>query len=395
MQPLEAALRVACADVPGTIYLAVSGGRDSAALLQAAAASLPLARLCVLHADHGLHPDSASWCGVVRLQASSLGVRFRGTRLAVASSGSLEAAARAARYAWFAGQLSPGDVLLTAHHQRDQAETALLRLVQGRGAYGMPQERPLGGGVLRRPWLGVADVDIAAYAQGLRHVEDPSNASLGIDRNYLRHRLLPALTERWPDAEARLADVAARTRTQDVAARRLLAGVDPLPATWLDGDEAVAVQVLGWWLAGICGRVPASTLRAFVRRSYAPVQVRGGRLVAWDGQIYFAAQLPSSRPLISAHDCELPHGRLRVTAMQARSLEVRFGAAGVAWPHGARSEPVGEVLRRLGVAAWLRDRVPLVFADGVLVALADLHTAAQVHVDWKPTNASGNFLPPG
>lgn len=394
MQPLEAALCAACADVSGTIYLAVSGGRDSTALLHAAAASLPLARLCVVHADHGLHLDSADWCAAVEGQASALGVRFLATRLNVPASGSLEAAARAARYAWFAKLLRVDDVLLTAHHQRDQAETALLRLVQGRGVYGMPESRRLGAGVLRRPWLQITQTDIAAYAQQLCHVEDPSNESLGIDRNYLRHRLLPALVDRWPDAEVRLADVAARARVQDAAARRLLVDMDPLPATLLDDDEAVAVQVLAWWLARFSRRVPVSTLRAFLAHRPAPVQVQGGTLVEWAGHIYFAAHLGDSYPLTSEEDCSLPHGALRVTATHARRLEARFGAAGRVWPHGARPEPVGEVLRRLGVAAWMRDRVPLVFADDVLVAIADLRIAPPVDVCWQPMNASGNFVPP-
>lgn len=391
--PLEARLRAACADVSGTIYLAVSGGLDSTALLYAAAASQPVARLCVLHADHGLHPDSAEWCSSVERQASSLGVRFLSTRLDVPPSGSLEAAARAARYAWFAEQLAADDVLLTAHHQRDQAETALLRLVQGRGVYGMPQARPLGAGSLRRPWLQISQDDIAAYAKGLRHVEDPSNASLGIDRNYLRHRVLPVLTERWPDAQARLSGVAARALVQDAAARRLLEGVDPLPAAHLVGGDAVAVEVLGWWLARFSMRVPASTLRTFVQRRPAPAQVPGGRLVEWSEHVYFAAELAAGYALSSAQDCVLPHGTLRVADLQAKRLEARFGVAGVVWPHGPRPEPAGEVLRRLGVPAWLRDRVPLVFSDGALVAMADLCVAPAVDVAWLPANASGNFLP--
>lgn len=77
------------------------------------------------------------------------------------------------------GEPGRGQVLLTAQHLDDQAETLLFRLLRGAGLRGlaaMPASRPLGGGRLCRPLLGVSRAELEAYAQTHRldWVEDPS-----------------------------------------------------------------------------------------------------------------------------------------------------------------------------------------------------------------------------
>src|SRR5690606_34494615 len=94
----------------------------------------------------------------------------------------------------------------------------LLRLLRGAGAglAGMRALRPFGGGLLWRPLLDVArrELEDWARARSLRWIEDPSNASLRHDRNYLRHEILPRLAARWPQAPAALARSAAHLAAQ-------------------------------------------------------------------------------------------------------------------------------------------------------------------------------------
>src|SRR5690606_8289081 len=116
---------------------------------------------------------------------------------------SLETRARHARYEVFTSVLGDGDVLFQAHHQDDQLETLLYRLRRGsapRGLAGIPARRALGRGELRRPLLDFARGELLDYARraGLRWIEDESNADERFDRNFLRHRVLPLLEERWP-----------------------------------------------------------------------------------------------------------------------------------------------------------------------------------------------------
>ena len=106
------------------------------------------------------------------------------------------------------------EVLLTAQHRDDQAETLLFRLLRGagvRGLSGMPRQRPLGKGHLLRPLLDVTRAELEAYAaeHQLSWIEDPSNQDRQFSRNYLRHQVFPVLTQRWPQAVATMARSAA------------------------------------------------------------------------------------------------------------------------------------------------------------------------------------------
>jgi tRNA(Ile)-lysidine synthase len=100
--------------------------------------------------------------------------------------------------------------LVLAHHQDDQAETVLLRLLRASGSDGLAAMRPsrsFGRGSLLRPLLDVSRAELLRYAQenALAWMEDSSNLDEDMDRNFLRHRVLPTLRERWPHANAALA----------------------------------------------------------------------------------------------------------------------------------------------------------------------------------------------
>jgi tRNA(Ile)-lysidine synthase len=122
----------------------------------------------------------------------------------------LEAAARDARYRLLAAALHPGEVLLTAHHSDDQLETVLLQLLRGSGLPGiaaMPSIAPFAGGLLARPLLSRSRAELETWvrSRGLSWVEDDTNADDGLDRNYLRLRVLPLIRDRWPGSAAAVA----------------------------------------------------------------------------------------------------------------------------------------------------------------------------------------------
>lgn len=188
------------------LYLAFSGGIDSTVLMHALLFYKKQYQLVLWHINHGLQKNAKSMEDFARNQALQSGLEFRLDKLCLnPSEGNLEAKARDFRYRLFEQVLSSEDVLLTAHHKNDQAETLLLNLMRGSGSAGLraiASLKPLGEGLLFRPLIDFTREDIELYASEhqLEWIEDPSNKKIEFDRNYLRHEVLPAITRRWPSA---------------------------------------------------------------------------------------------------------------------------------------------------------------------------------------------------
>ena len=203
--------------LPTRYWVAFSGGLDSTVLLHLFArcrSRLP-APLAAVHVDHGLHDDSAAWCEHCRQVCRALDIPFESLQVdALGGPGdSPEAAARVARYAAIAEIMGTGAMLLTAHHLDDQAETLVLQLLRAAGVEGlsaMPRLRLWGKGWHARPLLGIQRSAIHAWAvrEGLAWVDDPSNAQIHADRNFLRHHVMPQLLQRWPRAHEAIASSA-------------------------------------------------------------------------------------------------------------------------------------------------------------------------------------------
>jgi tRNA(Ile)-lysidine synthase len=196
------------------LAVGLSGGCDSVVLLHLLTRLGFAGRLDAIHVHHGLSPNADAWARFCGDYCASLDVPLTIRHVSVdAGSGlGLEAAARKARYAVFAEM--DVDCLLLGHHRSDQAETVLFNLLRGTGvtgAAGMPAERQFGRLRLLRPLLASSRPEIEAYATsaGLAWIDDESNADLTLTRNFLRHEALAALAQRFPAAEASLAQAAA------------------------------------------------------------------------------------------------------------------------------------------------------------------------------------------
>jgi tRNA(Ile)-lysidine synthase len=180
-----------------TVVAGVSGGADSVALLYALVTLGPSlrVRVRVLHVDHGLRADSCRDADFVRRVGTRLGVPVDVARVTV-GAGSVEAAARAARYAALeaAADDAGGARIALGHTADDQAETVLMRVLEGsgvRGLAGIPAVR----GRIIRPLIDARRADVVAHLQeaGLPWIVDPSNRDLRFLRNRVRHQILPVV----------------------------------------------------------------------------------------------------------------------------------------------------------------------------------------------------------
>jgi tRNA(Ile)-lysidine synthase len=415
--PIPAAIAAALSPYPDApVVLAVSGGRDSMVLMHAAA-KVAGERATVVYVDQGLHPHSAHWASEVGREAESLGLAC--LTLTVDARPTLgegpEAAARAARYRALASVMRPGACLLTAHHRRDQAETVLLQLLRGAGPdglSGMPRDAAFAGGRHLRPLLDLPAGGIHEYADlhQLRWVEDPSNADESLRRNFLRHQVLPRLQQRWPGADAaiaRSASLCAESARRD----RLIATDDlgdavvaaALPLAALRGlEEDRARNALRAWLNRRGVRPPGrSRLTSFMDAALGAAPDRHPRMAWGEHQLARFQDALHLLPRLVAPD---PDARWSWDGRDALDLGESIGrvwlepgGAGLAptlceytlelriRQGGERIKPPGQrhrrtlkaLLREAGCPPWLRDRLPLLYADGDLVAAGPWWTAAE------------------
>lgn len=317
---LQAFLQARRQDAPtvGGLVVALSGGPDSLTLLLAAAQIAPVAgyRLRALHVHHGLHPDADAWAAQAMAQAAAVGVPCAVLPVVVPAVASVEGAARVARYEALASALAADEAMLLAHHQDDQAETLLLRLMRGAGLQGLAAMRPVstwrlpdGGDAARwRPWLelprsalarwlprGVACVrrhDPSVSASALTPVVDPANRDTRFDRTLLRHELLPLLQRRWPEASAQLARSAAQLAGQaaaldaladEVLTRAELASAALSLPVLAALDDAALQPVLARWLSR--RGAPSLPVRYWprLRRELLQARVDAAPQLAWAG----------------------------------------------------------------------------------------------------------------
>lgn len=181
--------------------VAVSGGVDSMVLLDLLAGQKGL-ELVVAHVDHGIRPESYMDRRLVEGVAGRLGLRFVYNEAQLGPKTS-EATARDARYAFLrrVQEQSGAQAIVTAHHQDDLVETALLNLLRGTGRKGLTSLGSSAGVI--RPLLHTTKKEILDYATAhqLQWREDSTNADERYLRNYLRNVVLPKASE---DEKARL-----------------------------------------------------------------------------------------------------------------------------------------------------------------------------------------------
>lgn len=186
----------------GRIGIAVSGGADSVALAflltKGGTKKNASKRFVILHVDHGLRKESAEEYRFVKSLAKRLGLPFRGTHAKVErrKGESIEMAARRVRLAFFAKCVKSLklDAVATGHHMDDVAETFLMK-IKRMSLSGIRETSEVNGIKFVRPLLGCRDGELKDYLRKYNEQwrEDASNADVSIERNKVRHEVIPFL----------------------------------------------------------------------------------------------------------------------------------------------------------------------------------------------------------
>ena len=413
-----------------TCIVAYSGGVDSHVLLHLChAAGLPLR---AVHIHHGLQAEADAWDSHCASVCAQLDINYKCIHVdAVAEAGeSPEDAARKARYHALEKELQQGEVLLTAHHQNDQAETLLLQLMRASGPAGlasMPAIKSFGRGYLARPLLGFSQRSLKDYAEHhqLTWVEDPSNADTSFDRNYIRREVMPGLKHNWPNVNEALSQAAGLQ--QDVLELiEAIAAID-LAAVSTQQRGGLSIKglcqlsvarqynVLRYWINAAGYDRPRRNILQEVIESVLPAAEDATPLVLW-GNTEIRRYQDMLYILKAVHSHEIHHVyawdgeqpvyleslNLELRLEQSlgnglrqddvlRGLTIRFRQGGEQIrPRGRQhTHSLKKLMQAAGIPPWQRNRIPLIYIDHELACVcgywvADAFAVGDDQQGWNP-----------
>ncbi|WP_062264736.1 tRNA lysidine(34) synthetase TilS [Endozoicomonas arenosclerae] len=426
------------------LTVAYSGGVDSTVLLHLLVSLKQqglIKSLTALHIHHGLSVNADRWADHCKGLCSQWDVPLKVVRVSIEDSSDIERQAREARYAVFEEYLPEGGYLLMGHHQDDQAETVLFRLLRGSGldgVAGMSVSRKLGHGYLLRPLLNISRQAIEKYSKNNRlvYVEDDSNTDQRFRRNFIRHNLMPQIEAQWPGVATRLArfseDV---TEANDLLLKqteRQAQVIIQAPPSRLWGsrkiidiealeklDDASARRVVRFWLAnhGVNmpdrvrlqsvfgdlinaseGADPIVDIESFQLRRFSgklvlvpkSAESEPADEVIWNWQEQSRLPLPCSGGVLSVEPCggvSLPAAGVKVLSRSQLPSGLKVAAKG---RRGRKT--IKRWLQDYQVPPWVREIIPFVFYEDELVALPGVFVTEKYGCEakqgyqliWKP-----------
>ena len=424
----------------GLFWVAYSGGMDSQVLLHLCQKAFPSAQLRAIHINHALSPKADAWQQHCQDYCALHNIKFESRKVDISRSGSsLELQAREARYVVFESLIKEEDSILMAHHQDDQMETVLYRLLRGsgpKGLAGIPAKRALGHGTVLRPLLAYSKDELTEYARqaGLHWVEDESNSDISFDRNLLRQIIIPSIKTRWPSAGKsiqRSAELLAESEQLLHALAMMDAGdfiatqKTVFPLELMAGKDIPRQRnVLRFWFQSLA-EVYAIPMPGFeelrcIVEEVIPAPEDAKPLISWRqdettidlrryaNKLFVIKNFPRDfkqivHPLKPGMDIELGFNLGKITLEETSfggvlyqagdELEIRFECTkSEAKPAGRKTRSFKKIYQDYGVPPWLRERVPLLFVNEKLAAVGDLFVCQnlaaksgqkQLKINWQ------------
>jgi tRNA(Ile)-lysidine synthase len=412
------------------ILVGLSGGMDSVVLLHLLHSLAPRFdwRLSALHVHHGISPNADAWADFCRELCSRLNVPLVVERVDIfplRNEHGIEAAARKLRHAAFARQAC--DFVALAHHADDQVETLLLQMLRGagiKGAAAMPvlslSKWPVLSSVegaaaqTLRPLLDISRATLLEYAQqhALHWVEDESNADDAYPRNFLRHRLLPVLEERFPAYRETLT----RSARHFAEADALLDELAQLDGAHAIADGALRLDVLrtlsrqragnllryfmqaqGAFMpqsvqlkemlqqllaaredAAVCIEFGAWQLRRFQNRAYVLRDLGtfdSHLILPWSGEAELA--WPALNQTLKFGHVQGKGIDLEKLQQAPVTLRLRSGGEALRPHPKAATRSLKNLLQEHGIPPWRRERLPLLFCGDELVSVVGVAVSAK------------------
>ena len=313
-----------------------------------------------------------------------MAIDFTGIDISIEKASNIEETARKKRYHSLTSELQRNEVLCTAHHQDDQAETLLLQLFRGCGVAGlaaMPRIKQLANGEIYRPFLALTRAQIVDYAVSnhLGWIEDDSNHNLNFRRNLLRLEYIPNLSKVFQGLSANIAR-SAKHQSEALELIQQLAEIDignnglikdgKLQTNGLTTLSTVRMtNVVRHHLKQLNYLAPSEKVMVEIT-SLINAKDDAKSLVSWhdyelrryQGELYF---IDTKKPQVIKNCSHLE------TLKHLSNFEIHFRQDGqrVQLKGKDHSQSLKKVLQEANIPPWERQKLRMYYVDGELRAM--------------------------
>ena len=372
--------------------IAYSGGADSSALLHLFSKPKELKeKVRAIHINHGLNPKADLWQRHCKKTCDDLGVHFKSIELNLEDAS--ENSCRVARYQHFQAELNKKEILLTAHHNQDQAETVLMKLVRGsgiKGLAGIEKIKPFANGWIARPFLTFSPESLKQYLKknDQTWIDDDSNQNNQYRRNHVRNIILPELQHHWPKAINNITRTAENLQnTSELLKFYTQYENSSLPVSKLiELPAKLRASLLYQWLTEKKLPLPSESAIQQITNDFIDAAADKSpmfeneyyQLHRWKSEIYCIKKAISISNNIeyrwdSSESLILPNGigELIYHGDERQDFVVKFNQTGqkLKLPNQQITKSVKKLFQTHSIPIWERKRVPYIYCNQELVSI--------------------------
>ena len=369
------------------IVVALSGGIDSVVLLHYLYTHYP-DNCRAIHCNHHLSKHCVEWGEFCKDLCNKLSIPYSNVDIFIENGSNLEENARKKRYHALSSDLKENEVLCTAHHQNDQAETLLLQLFRGAGVAGlasMPKSKPLGKGVHYRPMLNIKKSEIIQYTKDnhLSWVEDDSNTDTNFRRNFLRLDIIPKLEVAYKNL-AKTLTRSAKHQSEALQLIQALAKIDIQAHQLINLNHQINIQkltqldtlriknIIRYHLSSLEFLAPSDKVMKQIL-DLLSAKEDANPLVSWDqfeirrfqGQLYFIDNKANQNEDFCPYHAELK---------KLPNFSIRYRTEGqrIKLPGKKHSQSLKKILQEANIPPWERSSLKMYYIKDELRAMERL-----------------------
>jgi len=398
-------------------YVAYSGGIDSTALLHALWSHDNIKdRIVAIHINHNINEQANAWTIHCQNFCHKHGIKLISVDVNPRSNS--EDACRSARQQVYQQYVNKNDCLLTGHHQNDQAETVLFRLIRGTGIQGMTGISLLSylhNIPIYRPMLFTSKYDINTYvtSNGLPYVTDSSNHSDQYSRNFIRNQILPLIETKFPNAIKNINLTANNIHHSAELIDSNFINLNPLHIH-AENNETFLSTAIYHWLNQFNTQSPGQNkIRQFAYDCLncgfdksPELKLPQLHLICWKKQIH--ALKPHNVPSIQSFDISLHNnqkfnlpndtGELLLSCDQTIQLngQIRYNQTGeeILSAHNKHHVKVKKLFQKHNIPPWERKITPYLYVDNQLMAVGSHIKSLTFKKYLNAVNAEYSWISP-